>query len=271
MRIAVLMGSPRKRDSYKICKEIENLMQEQGNQFEYIFLSDYEVKDCRGCDQCFQKTERLCPCKDDLEVIKNKLINADGIIFATPVYAYQVPAPLKRLIDRMSYWFHRQELVGKPAGLVITTGGGGHKEVGKYMKMTISGWGCHLVGEVSIVSPFYFKGQSESAAFGYKEKYHIQAQKKVTSLAKQLQEAVLSQSLYVPTYYDLFMYNCLRTKTVTSKADYEFWLEKGWMQAPYFYDVKLSPFKRLFGNTLKLLIDSMVKRMLPKINMDRCE
>lgn len=110
MKVIVLMGSPRKRDSYNVCKLIEAKLKKSCIvEFKYIFLNDYLIQDCKGCDMCFKKSEKLCPCKDDLYKIKDKLLNANGIIVASPVYAYQVPAPLKRLIDSLSYLFHRQE------------------------------------------------------------------------------------------------------------------------------------------------------------------
>lgn len=55
MRISVIMGSPRKKDSYRICKLIEGYFTDTSNaEFEYLFLKDYHIMDCKGCDQCFQ-------------------------------------------------------------------------------------------------------------------------------------------------------------------------------------------------------------------------
>jgi hypothetical protein len=45
---------------------------------------------------------------------------------------------------------------------------------------------------------------------------------------------ILSEYIYT-SYYDIFMFNCLRTKTFTSKADYDFWKEKAWLNSDYFY------------------------------------
>ncbi len=262
MKIAVIMGSPRKRDSYSICEELAQFM--SGAEFDYIFLKDYKIEACKGCDLCFKKSETLCPCKDDLELIKEKLLTADGIIFAAPVYAYQVSGLLKILIDRLSFWFHRQELVGKPAAYVVTSGGGGHKEVAKYLKMTASGWGCQLVGGVSIASPFYFKSTETASILAFNEKYYHTQSKAVQKLAAELSHAITNHSPYMPSYYDLFLFNGLRTKTVTSTADYAFWKQRGWLESDYFYEVKLSLGKKVFGRLMKGLIDWQVKRVTCK-------
>ncbi|MGL5675649.1 MAG: flavodoxin family protein, partial [Cellulosilyticaceae bacterium] len=144
MKIAILIGSPRKKDSYKVCQEIASQLLHKNPtiEFDYIFLNKHVIEDCKGCGLCFQKSELNCPCKnDELNAIKARLFSCDGFIISSPVYAYQVTAQLKRFIDRMSYQFHRQEMVAKPALIVVTTDGGGSKQVYKYLKMTLVGWG----------------------------------------------------------------------------------------------------------------------------------
>lgn len=255
MNIAVLMGSPRKRDSLSLCKEIEKGIGMKGIIYNYIFLKDYRIEDCKGCDQCFTQSEKKCPCKDEIDLMRKLLIEADGIIFATPVYAYQVPAPLKRVIDRLAFLFHRQELVGKPALIVVTSDGGGHKQVSQYMKMTASGWGCHLLGAIQVIAPRYFQNRQGESAWGFSEKYYNKTQISIQRLSDAFSAAIRSQKPKIPSYYDIFMFNCLRSKTFTSTADYLYWENKGWLQSHYFYDTKLSLLKKIFGVVLKKIVN----------------
>lgn len=265
MKIIVLMGSPRKRDGYNVCKLIEaKLRQSCTMEFEYIFLKDYLIEDCRGCDICFKKSESLCPCKDDLHKIKEKLLNANGIIFASPVYAYQVPAPLKRVVDRLSYLFHRQELIGKPTLTVITTGGGGHKQVSKYLKMIVCGWGCNFVGAINIISPMFFENKNENSAWGYDKYYHKSNSDKIEKLAESFIKIVSNNTPSTPTFYDIFMFNALRSKIFTSQADHDFWQEKGWLNSNYFYEVHINLLKRGFGSILKAIVNSVGKKLKNK-------
>ena len=266
MRIVILMGSPRKQDSLNVCKEIEASLGNKNMTYDYIFLKNFEIQDCRGCGLCFKKSENFCPCKDDLAIIRKKLIEADGIIFATPVYAYQVPAPLKRIIDRMAFLFHRQELVGKPTLIVVTSDGGGHKQVSKYMKMTASGWACDLIGIINIISPMYFKDRKDDFALAYNEGYHNKTYLRIEKLTHKFKQTIESQVRKTPSYYEIFMFNCLRTKTFTSKADYDFWNKKDWLSSYYFYDSKINPLKKLFGAILRLIIDLLGRRLKNKIS-----
>lgn len=265
MKIAVLMGSPRKRDSYHICKEIEAKIKgdDEKMSFDYIFLKDYNIQDCKGCSLCFQSGEDKCPCKgDDLSVLKERLILADGLIIASPVYAYQVTAQLKRFIDRLSYLFHRQEMVGKPTLIVITTDGGGSKQVYKYLKMTVSGWGLDLVGNLQICSPMYFEERSQTSAFGYDLTYFKKMNKALELVSTHFLKSLKQIEKKTPSFYEVFMFNCLRSKTYTSKLDYNFWLERGWMSSDYFYEVKLNPFKKYFGSLMKSIIHRLGKSYL---------
>jgi multimeric flavodoxin WrbA len=267
MRIAVIMGSPRKKDSFNICKQIEQQVNSHGDniEFDYIFLSNHNIEDCKGCCLCFQKSENDCPCHgDDLNAIKQSLFSADGLIIASPVYAYQITGQLKRFIDRMSYQFHRQEMVGKPALIAVTTDGGGSKQVYKYLKMTLSGWGMDIVGNIQITSPLYFENRTPKSVFGYDKYYFAQNYKKLVKVADDFFAQINILQKKAPTFYDIFMFNCLRSKTYTSAVDRRYWEEKGWLGKSYFYDVRLNPVKQLFGNVIKCFIHMAGSRYIKK-------
>ncbi|RDU23658.1 flavodoxin family protein [Anaerosacchariphilus polymeriproducens] len=265
MKIAVIIGSPRKKDSYMICKEVEQQLNDYQKEieFDYIFLSEKNILDCKGCSICFQKSEKLCPCRgDDLDSIIKRLVSADAIIIVSPVYAYQVTGPLKRFIDRTSYFFHRQELCNKSALIVVTTDGGGSKQVYRYLKMILSGWGTNIIGNLQVISSMYFKDRKPKSAFGYDEYYHEKKHKQIVSISNLFYNSLTSTKIRIPTFYDIFIFNCLRSKTYTSSVDRTYWEEKGWINADYFYSVHLSPLKKLFGRVVKGFIHMAGKRYL---------
>lgn len=265
MKIVVLMGSPRKKDSYHLCKQIEEQINRENHcfKFDYIFINDYKIKDCKGCCLCFQKSENDCPCgDDDLNNIKERLFAADGVIVASPVYAYQVTGQMKRFIDRMSYLFHRQVMVGKPALIVVTTDGGGSKQVYKYIKMTLAGWGLDIVGNIQIASPMYFETRLPKSALGYDKNYFERKSKKLNKISREFVQHLTAQEKQSPGFYDIFMFNCLRSKIYTSSVDRDYWEEKGWLNSNYFYEVKLNPIKWVLGVTIKKIIHRAGARYL---------
>jgi multimeric flavodoxin WrbA len=72
--------------------------QAQGAQIESIFLGDFAIGACTGCEGCSDSWE--CVIKDDFTQIVEKIDHADGIILASPTYWYSVTSDMKRFIDR---------------------------------------------------------------------------------------------------------------------------------------------------------------------------
>lgn len=91
--------SPRKGGNYDLlCDEFMRGAQEAGNQVEKIFLKDKKVNYCLGCGACYNRGEN-CPQKDDMAEILEKMVSAEVIVMATPVYFYTMNAQMKTLID----------------------------------------------------------------------------------------------------------------------------------------------------------------------------
>ena len=71
-----------------------------GHEVEQISLKGKEVKFCVGCLVC-QKTQQ-CVLNDDAVWIAEKVKNADTLVFATPIYYYEMCGQMKTLLDRMN-------------------------------------------------------------------------------------------------------------------------------------------------------------------------
>lgn len=71
-----------------------------GHNVDKIFLNDKKIHYCVGCGYCF-KNEGKCSQNDDMVDIYNKMIKADIIVMATPIYFYTMNGQMKTLIDRL--------------------------------------------------------------------------------------------------------------------------------------------------------------------------
>lgn len=71
-----------------------------GHQVEHISLKGKKIGFCIGCLAC-QKTQK-CIQKDDAAEIAEKVKNADTLVFATPIYYYEMSGQMKTLLDRMN-------------------------------------------------------------------------------------------------------------------------------------------------------------------------
>ena len=98
--VLVLSASPRKGgNSEMLCDRFIMGAQEAGNNTEKIFLRDKKIGYCVACDFC-KSNQGRCTQKDDMAEILDKIIAADVIVMATPVYFYTMDAQMKTLIDR---------------------------------------------------------------------------------------------------------------------------------------------------------------------------
>lgn len=115
--ILVISASPRKGgNSDVLCNEFIKGAQEAGNKAEKIFLRNHKVNYCTGCGVC--NSTHKCVQKDDMAEIMDKMVNADVIVFATPVYFYTMDAQLKTLIDRTVPRY--TEMVDKEVYYILT-------------------------------------------------------------------------------------------------------------------------------------------------------
>ena len=99
-KILILSSSPRRGgNSDTLCDEFLRGAIESGNEAEKIFLRDKNINYCTGCSVC-SMYGKPCPQKDDMSEIVEKMLAADVIVMATPVYFYTMSAQMKTLIDR---------------------------------------------------------------------------------------------------------------------------------------------------------------------------
>lgn len=98
-KVLILSGSPRKNGNSDIlCDEFMKGSKESGNEVEKIRVSEKNIGYCRACYAC--KETGICAIKDDMGEVLQKMIDADVIVLASPVYFYSIDAQLKALIDR---------------------------------------------------------------------------------------------------------------------------------------------------------------------------
>jgi multimeric flavodoxin WrbA len=119
MKLLAINGSRRKNGNTSCL--IQSLLapaDKGGAQTETIFLGDYNIGACTGCEGCASSWE--CVIKDDFAQIVKKIDDADGIVLASPTYWYSVTSDMKRLIDRcyslIQFPVNRKEWIGKYQG-----------------------------------------------------------------------------------------------------------------------------------------------------------
>ena len=119
MKALLLNGSPRKGNIHTALESLKKGFSNiDGLSASQIDATKVKVSCCIACEQC-GKTKG-CVFKDDTNKILDEIIDADILVFATPVYWWGISAQLKVIIDK---FYCRQESLkasGKQVGLIIT-------------------------------------------------------------------------------------------------------------------------------------------------------
>ena len=98
-KVLILSGSPRKNgNSDYLCEKFFEGAVDAGHDVEKIFISEKKIAYCRACYAC-QKLGK-CVINDDMQEILPKIIDADVLVFASPVYFYSINAQIKTVLDR---------------------------------------------------------------------------------------------------------------------------------------------------------------------------
>lgn len=255
-KVLVVSGSPRKGDSYKTVRNIEQEMRKIGEiSFEYIFLKDVQLSYCKGCLACMRKGEEACPINDALE-IRDRLLEADGIIFVSPVYVHTVSALMKNFFDRFAYFCHRPQFHGKPALLLASTEISGLPETLAYLEFPVKAWGFTIVDKLGIYA----------AAFKAEGAYRTRMLKHITETTISFYEAMQKPQLPKPGIKDLLFFNALGLKVGLHKDkfpfDEEYWNQQGWHQANYFYSTPINPLYRYIAQVAVRKKEKSLRREL---------
>ena len=126
IKILGINGSPRKYgNTFKLLSIAIKLAENFGANTEIIHLYDYNLKPCIGCLSDIQEAcQYPCILNDDMKIIYDKILLANGIIIATPVYWYSTSTQMKIFIDRLTAFENmiithgKCPLEGKVAGII---------------------------------------------------------------------------------------------------------------------------------------------------------
>jgi multimeric flavodoxin WrbA len=185
-----------------------------------VNVVELKIKTCKGCAVCL--TKGICPMKDDVKGLQDKMIEADGIVTASPLFLNHISGLLKIFLDRCLPIGHRPVLHGKVAASVASYGGVGNVElIGDYLLEFMQGSGARPVGEIH--------------AIGLDGKLSEQEQKNAVQLAADMLEDYKNldsydwHSDYMSRENARGMKEFINNTKDFATADYDFWKEKGWI------------------------------------------
>jgi len=132
MRMMSVLGSPRSRgNTAQVLAWVHEQWRKDGHALDEVWLPDHALAGCRECYACKSGKIRLCSVGDEGNALFERLIAADLVLLAAPVFCWNFPAQMKPFIDRMFCMTgspddegHYSSIVeGKRFGLLMTCAG----------------------------------------------------------------------------------------------------------------------------------------------------
>ncbi|MBA4492718.1 NAD(P)H-dependent oxidoreductase [Paenactinomyces guangxiensis] len=162
-KIVAYIGS--RQDSSRIVRYSKEILEKVKMEYDsplsidLVTPQDFEILPATGCKTCFIKGE--CPTEDITQdrarIVKRKLLEADLLLMASPVYSHNVSGDMKNLIDRISYWDHIFALAGKPVVIVSTADSNGAEYVLNYLQKVMV-----VMGAVIVSSEYFLNTEPET-------------------------------------------------------------------------------------------------------------
>jgi multimeric flavodoxin WrbA len=125
MKTLGILGSTRKGGNTEILLDVAlQEAQQMGSSTSKITLRDKVIAPCDGCLGCTRTGE--CVLQDDMQEVYKEVREADGIIWASPVYFWSMSGLTKNALDRTyALLFPKLQQAGKIGGLILVAGSRG--------------------------------------------------------------------------------------------------------------------------------------------------
>lgn len=239
-KVLMINGSARKKNTYNILLQIEQILKNHGIESEILNLFDYTIEHCKGCELCV--THESCFIKDDMPMIMQKIMDSDGVVLSSPVYMRSVTSKFKSFADRTNIWVHKPEPAGKPVMFATTTAATGIKETSQFLNAFATGFGARKGETIARTNQNMTEPVTENEMSRF------------LSLLNQ------DKKFYRPAMDEIVMFTVGKVLALKSEGDdRKFWEEKGWVDKRYYYPCKMGLHKKAFSKFIFKVLSKVMK------------
>lgn len=225
-KLAAVIGSPRGSNSksYDIAHKISEGLRNKNIDIssEFYILSELEINRCTGCLGCFAECSSCLIFDDDMNMLEEALINADLIIFASPVYAHNVSGDMKVFIDRLCHFLHIMRFAGKYGVTISTSSSNGNAFVDNYLFEMMEYFGIDVIDQISYISQRKLEEQYISHCI---DKIAGVLNGEIMLPPSRLKEQVFN--IYKKVYFESYKNSIADKNAVKSKEAY-YWHDNGY-------------------------------------------
>jgi multimeric flavodoxin WrbA len=230
MTILQIVGSHRRNGNTSralslLGEELTRLGLSRGQpvQIETVHLGGLRLEPCRGCRLCFNRGERSCPCSDDLLALHERILAADGVVLASPVYVNDVSGTMKTLIDRLAFVCHRPAFGRLNALVLATTGGSPAAHTLGTLKGAWWSWGGRVAAACGL----------STGALTPRGEIARRHGRRIARAARRFYEAVRHRRHEQPSFINLMMFCTQQAswrRQDPASFDHRYWAGNGWFE-----------------------------------------
>ncbi len=158
MKIVILNGSARKGNTYACVKAFSEGAGVE-NEIDIIEADKVDVSPCKGCGACI--CTNGCVAKDDSNAVVDRIVAADMIVFASPIYWWGITGQLKTIIDKC--YCRGTHLKNKKYGLILCAGSSTDDIEYELIKKQFDEMGRYLAWDMVFYKKYYANGKDEIA------------------------------------------------------------------------------------------------------------
>jgi NAD(P)H-dependent FMN reductase len=251
-QVLMFNGSPRTAGNTSRALEIiKGELESYGDvQVETVHIKELDLELCHGCFTCISRGEQHCPLKDRREEMEKRMMEADGIVLASPLHVQNVSWLMKNFIDRFCYTNHRLRFFHQKV-MLVAVGGMDLRTTIRAMRPALGG--AQIVSELSFQQ------------LGWQQSPKAEA-KKLTRLkgaVKDLHDSLGQEGLPRPKVVDLIRFRFL--KKISSEvpdvlpADHAFYADK----ERYYYEVRIGVLRSAAASFMVRLIMYLSRDLEP--------
>ncbi len=228
MRILLLLGSHRRdgntaRALGLLAEELGRLGERHGRavEAETVFLGELDLRPCRGCRACFDRGEEACPLRDGLLPLYRRLLAADGVVLASPVYVNDVSGTMKTLLDRLAFVCHRPAFARLQLLALATTGGSPTRHTLRTLQGAWLSMGGRVAASLGLAA----------GALTARGEIARQHGRQLAGAARRLFGSIAGRSHERPAFVNLMMFRIQQaswSRDDPDRVDYRYWDGNGW-------------------------------------------
>ena len=222
MKIVIIHGQSHEGSTCMVARE---LARKAGDQIQEFFLPRDFGQSCRGCFTCFNWDLTACPHYGKLEPVEKAILDADLLIFASPVYVYHATGQMMSFLDHFGTWWivhrPRPEMSRKQAVVISTAAGGGMKSTVKDMADSLQMWGVHKVYRLGV-------GVQAARPDEIPDRIMKKIHSKTDNIATQIRKNEGKRGCNVRARKWFYVMRFAHRHFPPAEPDYGYWQERGW-------------------------------------------